>query len=385
MNEYIYYPILKWKQGEYRALRNLRPEIKDRVCPIIEIPPVGYDQESRENRITLDAHIKDIGIRLHNNWEDRISFIDVSKLDIPEIQKPLYIKKIFDNCSNSFCRTIPVVSLGDGEQSLSVYKEIIEQQKRGCMLRVKISEIEDELTNKIMYILKKLNITTSEIYLLADLERLHIEKENEEEIYNLLSGELCKLINSFSWNTIIIAGSSFPEEITYGQQDNRYEWKFYKNFLDKIWRLPKEPRFADYYVLTPDHSFPIDGKKVKPKAKLRYTTDAGWYFDTTPTKSRKRKDVNEDDGNIKSGNQYKLLCQKLVNYPFFRGKYYSKGDEYIYEQATNLQKSGGNPSKWIEASTDQHITKVVNDLSNLFGFSLRCEQGLLGLLEKTLE
>ena len=63
MTEYVfYYPILKWKQGEYKALHSLNPQIKDRICPIIEITPIGYDPESKENRITIDEHIKDIGI-----------------------------------------------------------------------------------------------------------------------------------------------------------------------------------------------------------------------------------------------------------------------------------------------------------------------------------
>ena len=385
MIEHVYYyPILKWKKGEYSALYNLQPQIKDHICPIIEITPAGYDPESHENRTTVDAHIKDIGFRLHKSWDDRISFIDIENLKASKKEEPRYINKIFENCAASFCRAIPVVHLEDEIPSLDAYKEIIKNQKRGCMLRIKIGAITDTIEDKVNFILKKLDVNVSEIYLLADLDKLNIREEDEEAIYDILSERLCKIFNAFDWHTIIIAGSSFPEEITDGTLSNRYEWKLYKNFLDKFANPLKEPNFSDYYVLNPEHSFPTDGKIIKPKAKLRYTTDNGWYFNKTPSKSKRKKDI-EEDKELKGGEQYKLLCRDLIACPFFRGSSFSKGDEYIYQQATASKANGGNATTWVKASTSQHITKVVTDLSKLLGFSLRCEQGLLGLLERTLE
>lgn len=385
MNEHIYYyPILKWKKGEYTALRKLRQEIKDRVCPIIEITPSGYDPETHENRVAIMTHIKDIAIRLHKNWDDRESFIDIKNLNVPKEHEPMCINKIFNDCASSFCRASPVVHLDDEVQSLDAYKEIIKNQKKDCMLRIKISEITDGVEDRINYILKRLCITSSEIYLLADLDKLCIEESDEEAIYEILSGQLFKIFNMFDWHTIIMAGSSFPNEPTNGASNNRYEWKLYKNFLDKYAILSKELKFSDYYVLNPDHSFPIDGKIIKPKAKLRYTTDNGWYFSKPPSKPKIKKD-DEQCKEPTGGEQYKLLCQDLIARPFFRGLSFSKGDEYIYQQAIAANERGGNSTTWIEASTNQHITKVVTDLSKLLGFSLRCEQGLLGLLESTLE
>ena len=383
MTEYVfYYPILKWKQGEYKALHSLTPQIKDRICPIIEITPIGYDPESKENRITIDEHIKDIGIRLRKYWEDRTSFIDTIKLDAPEEQKPAYVNKIFDNCFNSFCRVIPVVHLKDSDQLLKTYKEIIKKHRYGCMLRVNMNEIADDIADKVRAILEKLDTNATETYLLADFDVIKI---GDDEVYDIYSEQLCKIFNIFDWHTTIIAGSSFPEEMTDGTLNNRYEWNLYDNFLKKFAITSKEPKFSDYYILNPEHSFPHNGKIIKPKAKLRYTTNNGWYFNKIPPKSKRNKDIDEVGKELTEGEKYKFLCKDLIANSIFRGPSFSKGDEYIYKQATDPKAKGGNASIWVEASTNQHLTKVVNDLSKLLGFSLRCEQGLLGLLERTLE
>lgn len=85
MKDTFYYPILKWKQGEYTALSKLADGVKDRICPIIEITPSGYDPESQENRKNVNEHIKDIGIRLHKCWEGREAFVDIEAVHILKV------------------------------------------------------------------------------------------------------------------------------------------------------------------------------------------------------------------------------------------------------------------------------------------------------------
>ena len=41
----MYIPILKWRQGEYLALDRLEDRVKDKVLPLIEIPPIEWDFE----------------------------------------------------------------------------------------------------------------------------------------------------------------------------------------------------------------------------------------------------------------------------------------------------------------------------------------------------
>lgn len=52
-----YVPIVKGKAGEYSALQDLAPAVKQAVTPLIEIPVVPWDFENEEPAKTLDAHL----------------------------------------------------------------------------------------------------------------------------------------------------------------------------------------------------------------------------------------------------------------------------------------------------------------------------------------
>lgn len=86
-------------------------------------------------------------------------------------------------------------------------------------------------------------------------DRIDVIKIGDDEVYDIYSEQLCKIFNIFDWHTTIIAGSSFPEEMTDGTLNNRYEWNLYDNFLKKFAITSKEPKFSDYYILNPEHSF----------------------------------------------------------------------------------------------------------------------------------
>ena len=44
-----YVPWLRWKQGEYQAIKKLSSEEKMKMTPIIELPEFGYDHEKNED------------------------------------------------------------------------------------------------------------------------------------------------------------------------------------------------------------------------------------------------------------------------------------------------------------------------------------------------
>lgn len=53
-----YVPILKWRQGEYQALFTLKAEVKDKVVPLLVIPPREYDFEEEKMKKTVHEHIE---------------------------------------------------------------------------------------------------------------------------------------------------------------------------------------------------------------------------------------------------------------------------------------------------------------------------------------
>src|ERR1039458_5627287 len=79
-NHHHYVPILKWKMGEYQALNRLTDQVKDGLTPLLEIPPVGFDHETGQDRESADAHLGDFGRRLKSKWPGRSCFVDLKYL-----------------------------------------------------------------------------------------------------------------------------------------------------------------------------------------------------------------------------------------------------------------------------------------------------------------
>ena len=99
---------------------------------------------------------------------------------------------------------------------------------------------------------------------------------------------------------------------------------------------------------------------VKPYAKLRYTLNENWYIDRgTAVRGRDSRGFG----------QFRGMCQKLIETPYYRGKEFSNGDKYIYDCANGTENTG-NLSTWVKVSVNQHLTKVVHDLASLYGFSI---------------
>ena len=79
-NHRHYVPVLKWKMGEYQALARLTDPAKDRLTPLLEIPPVGFDFETGRNKESADDHLGDFGKRLRSKWQSRRCFVDLKWL-----------------------------------------------------------------------------------------------------------------------------------------------------------------------------------------------------------------------------------------------------------------------------------------------------------------
>src|SRR5579864_1312251 len=82
-----YVPILRWKQGEMLALRNLRDEDKTRITPMIEITPKSFLAAKRgkwkdakpEPGKVLTHHAKEI----LRNWGYAPFFLDLQHIEGP--------------------------------------------------------------------------------------------------------------------------------------------------------------------------------------------------------------------------------------------------------------------------------------------------------------
>jgi hypothetical protein len=94
-----YVPILKGKEGEYLALKDLTIIAKDGLTPLIEIPSIPYDFENDRPAKTIDEHLEKVVQKIKTCWgEGRTLFVDFGLIPPSEIMsdgtQPL--KSIFD-------------------------------------------------------------------------------------------------------------------------------------------------------------------------------------------------------------------------------------------------------------------------------------------------
>src|SRR5215472_6309327 len=109
-----YVPILKGRQGEYGALETLRRAYKDRLTPLIEIPPIKWNFGEGQPAKSIDGHLDKIAaVMKHSVGLNRSFFIDL--LWIPDSERmedgTLPIESIFRTTRELNLLPIPVINL----------------------------------------------------------------------------------------------------------------------------------------------------------------------------------------------------------------------------------------------------------------------------------
>lgn len=327
-----YVPILKWKQGEQCALKELSEEIKNSIIPLIEITP---DLNESKLLSTLKC------------WEHRPLYFDVLP-ECYENDEEIYFR-ILKKLNPDY--TIPILSLSD---DINILKSANSLSNLGIALRVSPSDseyIEDslEVISKIFH--------PSYIDLILDMK--HIDSTNYSEKYIVLKSILSDISNINEYRNIILSSSSLPDNLNSVERYelatiDRLDWSFWKRCISKLnEKFNINLIYSDYCIDTPNYVAYIPG--MSPLFKIKYTSDDSFIV----LKGQTIKKGGLDSNNVAA------LCKTLVKSPYFKGKDFSWGDEYIFTHSDNSAKSYGNLTTWIKVGTNHHITFVIDQLSNL--------------------
>ena len=139
----MYMPILKWRQGEYIALDLLENRIKDKVLPLIEIPPIEWDFERKMKAKSIDDHLEPFSRRLKNKWKNRAACIDLKY-----IESTIYMKNgihpliyIFRNARKINAHVSPVTGLTRNDSYQTAVKSIVKNDKNGICIRLQFNDL----------------------------------------------------------------------------------------------------------------------------------------------------------------------------------------------------------------------------------------------------
>jgi len=351
-----YVPVLKGKEGEFKALGELPLETKRKLVPIIEIPFIPWDYTNEAPSKSLDEHLARFPGKIAQAWQGSMApiYIDSSMLVGDDLDSsgrhPLVY--LSQELHSQGVNCIPVISNEYGDLYLEAVRQIHQAEGSGCCIRLTSSEME-EPEEAIASLLEATHMNAGEVDLVIDLGA--ILEEQAQSMYLVLRGLLQALPQIAAWRSLVVVGSSFPLDLTKIKADEaalitRAEWGAWRRLLANQDRIPRLPAFGDYGVSHPDIT-EIDPRIIQMSANLRYTTTESWLV----LKGRSVRRAGYE--------QTRALCQRLVARDEYCGDDFSWGDQWVSERAQGAT-GPGNATTWRKVGTNHHLVYVVTQISN---------------------
>lgn len=270
-----YVPILKGKSGEYGALESMSPEEKERITPLIEIPPVPWDHKNEVPAKTIDQHLAKVDGKFLKSWgSDQFFFVDLMLIGERERMSdgthPL--AHLFSRSRLSGLKAVPVTGLIRADDYQEACREIVDEDKRGVCLRLQKDDFEESesLESSITKLLGSLKVSPANTDLVLDLGSLHTENGEEPSI-DVVS--LVKSIPSIKkWRSFVLAATGFPVDLIGLPPSEistvwRSEWTLWRSVAADP-RIARTPLFGDYAIAHPQPP-EVDPRVMRPSASIR--------------------------------------------------------------------------------------------------------------------
>lgn len=343
-----YMPILKWKQGERIALKNLTPIQWKGVVPLLELPPVLAVPDSAGLRAALPTYLAKIAGDLKKSLPDHLPIV----VDVRYVASA-YPKQV--NLLRAVCSQL--AKLTDRQVIPVLTDSMVLQQATDLNLMTGFDE----------YVLRIMTPFT-EIGPISELVKLVVQAGLPKKCLHLVIDQY-SIVNedptvrlsvikpyldvalAVGCVSTTLAGGSFPVNLMgmgQGTRDlPRVEWLMWKD-LRKI-AAYQTVRYADYTVSNPAPVPDMDPKMVNPSVAIRYAADGFWRLFKA--------------GGFKKGkpNQYQNLCALLLGDGVYSGTTFSFGDD-CYDKAANAKLGNGNPSSWRRDATSHHLVLTASAL-----------------------
>lgn len=352
-NQYV--PVLKWRQGEYQSLMRLDDSLKDKIVPLIVIPPIEYDFEERRPKKNIDEHLVKFGRRLNEKWGKRLALIDMhDSLDGETMDDGrLPIQYIMDALDGYSCNYVPVLSLGRSTQFAEAIKNNL-QNIDGVALRLALSEIANPDVNaRLSSLIASLDVKKKQVDLIIDLVRPDIFTPYSG-FGKLVSHYMKNIFDVNNYRSLVLIGTSLNlKEIKKpGGEFDRHEWIFYQVLIEDHIGDGLIPAFGDYSIEPPEFQ-DTDFRLMNPAGKIIYTCDDTWMVIKGGSFRDNRSQMVEH-------------CRKIIRSMHYSGNEFSWGDAKISEIAENKSTNYGQLGTWKQVGVSHHLTKVIHQIANYF-------------------
>jgi hypothetical protein len=372
----LYYPILRLKKGEAKAIASLKYGTRATIRPVLVIPPVGavlVTQEEQQRGITEEVKlgrksenhaptfIKNLLTAL-NESEDLIYYLDAksSKLSLPRLRQMLVSIK------DTPVMPRPVIYLSDYRSYWQLFNDVFGFPE-AVMLRLNSSQVADPTTvAAVQQLYQELELRSTEFVIMLDAGDV---SGADVSLYAPSIAAMCSsLQKAIPKAQCIVAGGGYPSSVS-----RITPWKQYE-FERKCWTLWKKVHqwnnavdFADY---GPMSAVVLEEAAQRGAPKVRYTLadDFLLYQGVVKTKGSKT-----GAGQIRSlvpppspSEQYQRISEEIATHKHYPGPGFSWGDRHINECTDPSFSKRGNPTTWVRVNVSHHIEHVVTALASRF-------------------
>ena len=339
MTDFIYVPVLRWKQGEQGALRNLDPADRQQMLPIAEIQQLeaAATQPKLEKQMLRSAGKQHpIGIDLTETFEGRVPH-----------------SLLADRCRRLQAAGVmawPTIrashAIADlaGLTHFKGFSAVIVRSRTGISLPDLIGVVNE---------VRKACGKATRIYVVLDMFAVGSEDPGAKAAG--LEPLVKALIAHPAVEQVAVCGGSFP--ISLGGFKTGVNNKSTRREL-AVWNALRvkpgcdEVVFGDYCVTNPEPLEDIDPTKINPAAAIRYTLkDHWWVLRGSGVRTKGKGGMG----------QYNELCKLLIAHPDYSGQAFSYGDGQYYAHAQPGAGSG-NLSTWRRDATSHHLVFTVRQL-----------------------
>lgn len=320
-----YFPILVAKAGELAALSHLQQEIKNEICPVIQV---------------LDLNYTKLNVFLDNwNFVGNEIFLDFSILKSDSSRDfESFFRRILERGVN----IKPVINFNDRADYIQSVRNLLSNNLiTDCVIRCKNLTIEEPKNQTI----RDLNIRNDQLSVIIDCGYI-----TNTSISSNVKRSINNITNIDSLKQIIIASGSFPVDLGEIRPNTtshltRHEWNLW-NLINQHTVIGCPVLYSDYGTKHPTHR----ESSFRGSCSIKYTTEKEFviFRGTVP--------ASDNLGN----NQYIVHSRNLVRSNFYSGADFSWADARIFHYASlneNSRRSQpGSFQTWVEISQNHHIT-----------------------------
>lgn len=356
-----YVPILKGKAGEYGALRDLDPDVKEHLTPLLEVPSIPWDYENERPSKTVDEHVSSVVPNIEKHWgTERVMFLDLLWIPSSEFMadRTHPLSYVFNRARATGLRLVPVTGLSRDRNYQQAVREAVTQDHGGLCIRLESPDFEEllDIDTTLESFLNSFGVGPGDTDLIIDFKEITANQTSPLTI--AIISILKSLPYIESWRSITLAASAFPLNLSNLSASSvtpvpRAEWTIWEALARRKEKLPRMPTFSDYAISHPD-MIEIDPRMMRMSAQLRYTTRTDWLI----FKGKNVRDYGYE--------QFGDICREASARPEFSGESFSKGDAFIANCGDGYG-GPGNATTWRRIGTNHHLTMVVRQIASLVG------------------